>query len=304
MTEFLFIILGLFILIKSSDMFVENSTKLARSLGISELLIGMTISSIGTSIPELIIGVLSAFNEKHKIILADVLGSNITDIILGLGICGALTSIKIEKVVVFNELFYSLIVALITFLIASDGVITWQEGGILISVYLVYLYFILKAFKKFGKKSEIDFKNLAMTLVSLILVYIGGKILLWSLEIISTKYKIGEFILTFFVLSLGTSIPELAIMIVGLLKEKKQLAIGTILGSIIFNTCVVLGVSALIFPIITKNFIFDFAYFGLSLALIYIVLFIVQKYEIGILESVLFLSAYIYYVFYIISRGL
>jgi cation:H+ antiporter len=264
-----FIILGFYFLIKGSDWFVDSSSFIARHYKISEIIIGLTIVSIGTSLPELAANIYASVVGESSISLGNVVGSNIANICLVLGIGGLITGkIYVNKSVLNRDgllMIFTFVLLLILAITNSTetsaneiGFLGRIDGILFIIVFFVYLFILIRSVA--SGKEEIDedehhkvFKSMftasSYLLIGLILIFLGAKILVDNVVWCAVKFNIPQSVIAATVVAFGTSVPELMVTVTGAMKGKHDIAVGNIIGSCIFNITLVLGISLVIRPI-------------------------------------------------------
>ena len=257
----LLIIVGFFLLIKGADFLVDGSSKIAKKFHIPEIIIGLTIVSIGTSMPELFVSITSALDGYSDMAVGNVIGSNIANLLLILGLSTVISSVKFKRETRLIEIPLCLIFTVIFLVLCNIGQdISMLDALILIALFIAFiLYTIVMAFKgeKFDskdndeeieetdEKSDSTLKNIIYVIVGIIALKFGGDFVVDNASYIAKTLGIS---LT--ILAIGTSLPELVTSVSAAIKGKSDIAIGNILGSNIFNMLLIIGVSGLIKPII------------------------------------------------------
>ncbi len=262
--EILFIIIGLLLLMKGADILVEGSSSIAKKLHIPEVIIGLTIVSIGTSMPELFVSVTSAINGHEDISIGNVIGSNLCNLLLILGISTAIKSIKFKRETRLIEIPMTLVVTILMFAMCNFGHdITRQEGIILIIwflLFIIYTIYMAKKGENFDKENTVveiksketnisSIKSILGIIVGIIALKFGGDFVVDNAVIIARTLNISEKVISLTIIAIGTSLPELVTSVTAAIKGNSDIAIGNILGSNIFNILLILGVSATISPI-------------------------------------------------------
>lgn len=266
----LLIIAGFFLLIKGADILVDGSSAIAKKFNISSVIIGLTIVSIGTSLPELTVCLKAAMVNHSDVSIGSVIGSNICNILLILGICSIISPIKLKKETKLIEIPISLVMIFTLFILANnDGLqksISRPEGIILLVLFLCFISYTI-FITKYGEliepkvqliKDEEDIsviRSILFIVFGSIALKFGGDFVVDNITEFIKQMGFDEKILSLTVISIGTSLPELITSITASVKKEKDIAIGTILGSNIFNILLILGVSAIISPI---NFSVDY----------------------------------------------
>lgn len=259
----LLLIFGFTLLIKGADFFVEGASGIAEKLKIPQLVIGLTIVAMGTSAPEAAVSITGALNGVSDIAVGNVIGSNILNILIILGITSIITSIPVQKSTLVIEIPFVIIISIIFLLFGlNDNQITFIEGiifFILFIGYLAYLFILTKKDKNENNKDEFEIekdKEEKTVLELIVLSVIGVAIIVWGSNLavnaateIAKIVGLSERIIGLTIVALGTSLPELVTSITAAKKGNADIAIGNVVGSNIFNILFVLGISALIIPI-------------------------------------------------------
>jgi len=265
-------IASLFILIKAASYFTDSAEKIGIHFGIPAFIVGVTIVSIGTSLPELITSIIAVLQGASKIVIGNVIGSNITNIFLVLGI----TAIVGKRLNITYEIIKIDLPLLIgsTFLLTVcvwDGNFTFVEALLCIIGFIIYILYtinvekrhkdkeIKKELKKELKKKKLESQTWLILIVSAVLIYIGSKFTVDSVINISKILNIGTEIIAVSAVSLGTSLPELIVSLTAAMKGNPEMAIGNIIGSNIFNGLAVLGIAGLFGTLIIPSEIITFA---------------------------------------------
>ena len=255
MVAFILIILGFALLIKGADFLVDGASSLAQKLHIPEIVIGLTIVSVGTSMPELFISITSAFEGHSDISIGNVIGSNIANLLLILGLSALVKPIFFQKETIRYEIPIGIAVTLIFYFFAnSDRVITKVESMILLVNFALFILYTISLTK--NKRNKIVVRNrtkywldIVLMVAGVVALKFGGDFVVENAIILAEKLKISEKIISVTVLALGTSLPELVTGVRAARKGKSDIAIGNIIGSNIFNILLVVGASAFISPV-------------------------------------------------------
>lgn len=260
------IIIGFALLIKGADLLVVGASKIAKKFNIPEIIIGLTVVAIGTSLPELVVSTTSALTGHSDIALGNVVGSNMANLFLILGVCSIIKPLKFKKETIFFENpFVIAITGLLFFLCLNNGgtQITRLEGGILLLLCVIFiLYNIIMA--KRGEKPEdgdevqqdpeepssIDmYKSILFIVLGIIGLKYGGDFVVDNAVVIAQAIGISEKLISLTIVAISTSLPELITSVTATIKGETDLAIGNIVGSQTFNILLILGVSSLLTPI-------------------------------------------------------
>lgn len=311
--SFVLIIMGFILLIKCADWFVEGSSNIAKVLRIPTLIIGLTIVALGTSAPEAAVSITASIKGMNDISLGNVVGSNICNLLLVLGLSGLFGTLTAKKKVMtrdFRFLIFSSVVLLIftfVFYVSGEeiGFITRINGLMLIGFLLLYLYVLIgdaiKSINKKEEKSKFDIKDLLLIIVGLIGIIIGGQLVVNSATDIANMFNISERIIGLTIVAIGTSLPEIVTSIVAVKKGESDIAVGNVVGSNIFNVFFVLGLSSAISPITfgIDSFI-DVIVMVVASFVVYVIL---KKYNcLDKKKSLILLLMYTLYMIYILMR--
>lgn len=264
MLPYILFCLGFVVLIKGADLLVEGSGSLAKRLKISDLVIGLTIVAMGSSAPELIVNVMASLEEKSDLAFGNIIGSNIANILLILGVSATIFPLAVRQSTLFLEIPFKIFTVLLLgylanhFFIGEQGALQLSQSGgwILLFGFLVYMAYVWRLSRKQEfpiEEPEIQNMLLSKTLVYIVLgllgLALGGKWIVEGAEVIVKNLGFSEGFVGLTIVSLGTSMPELAASAVAAYKKSADIAIGNIVGSNIFNILFVLGISATIHPI-------------------------------------------------------
>jgi len=314
-----FLIVGFALLIKGADYLVEGSSSLAKRFKISDLVIGLTIVAFGTSAPELIVNLVSSIQGNSEIAIGNIIGSNICNIFLILGISAIIYPLTVSRGTTWKEVPFSLLAAVLVFLMANDAIIDGQgfsimtriDGLVLLSFFVIFMYYIFGISKKGDIPEDISGLKIRPLWISILMIaggltalVIGGKWVVDSAVEIATMLGVSQSLIGLTIVAIGTSLPELATSAVAAYKKKCDIAVGNIVGSNIFNIFWILGLSAVINPIpfqAKSNPDIFMAIFA-SLML-FLVMFIGKKRILERWQGVIFILIYVAYVVYLIIQG-
>jgi cation:H+ antiporter len=326
---FIFIICGFVLLVKGAEYLVEGSSAFAKSFGVSDIVIGLTIVSMGTSAPELVVNVGSAIKGEADFIYANVLGSNIFNALFILGVAGLIYPLKVLKNTGLIELPISLFIIVIVWFMSNDilfwgsdgiengkaGVLSRLDGILLFLLFAVFLYYVLRYTKAEPSEGEIIkkmpiWKTILLISVGLCGLIFGGNWVLDGSISLAKSFNLSERIIGLTILAVGTSLPELATSVVAAMKKNSDIAVGNVVGSNIFNVLGILGLSAVIYPTpFSESINFDLYFLIASTAIIFLLLFIGTKsnkgfYQLGNWQAFLIMSIYIAYTTYLVLQEL
>lgn len=312
------LILGLVLLVKGADYFVEGSSSIAKRFNIPSMVIGLTLVAFGTSAPELAVSVSGSLNKSNGIVFGNVVGSNIVNILFILGFSCLIKPIQIRLKTIFKEMPFAILTTVALMLMAMDGLINGDaqsivsraEGWILILFFLIYLYSMLE-FAVVGKEEYTETqiqlipltKSILFTIGGLSTIIIGAKWVVDGAIDIATWMGISETTIGLTIVAIGTSLPELITSVVAAKKGENEIAVGNIIGSNIFNILFVLGISSIIYPvnIAAENYADLWVLFG---SMVVIVPLMYTGKRLNRWEGVLMVLAYIGYAAFTVIRSL
>lgn len=304
----LFLLVGLVLLVKGADWLVDGASSLAYRLGVTPFVIGLTIVAFGTSAPELVVNLVAAFSGNTDIAIGNILGSNIANILLILGIAGCITPLLVKKSTAWKEIPFALLAVLLVLVFVSDSFLTGRltnsidriDGIALLTFFLFFLYYTYGIAK--AGKTEVAVNPgsvLPMTLKiigGLSFLIIGGKLSVDGAIDIATALGMSQRVIALSVIAIGTSLPELVTSAVAAYKKKVDIAVGNVIGSNIFNICLILGITAVFkpLPFLAGNFIDVFITIGATL-LLFVALFVGRRHTVERWQSVGFILLYLIY---------
>lgn len=255
--QFVFLVLGFVMLVKGADWFVDGAAGIADKFGIPQLVIGLTIVAMGTSAPEAAVSITAALKGNAAITIGNVLGSNILNVLIILGVTAAIVTVAVAGSTVHVEIPYMLFITLLLMLFGyTEGKISFAEGVVLWIAFLAYLTYLFLMAKKNKEVSEEKGKEkpvgllFIIAIVGLILVVWGSDVTVDAATAIAKAAGLSERFIGLTIVALGTSLPELFTSVSAAIKGKADIAIGNIVGSNIFNILFVVGTTALITPVV------------------------------------------------------
>lgn len=312
----LLLVLGLGILILGAEWLVKGASSIARSMGIPALVVGLTVVSFGTSAPELVVNLYSAFTGVPDLAIGNIVGSNIANILLILGITALITPLAVQSSTVKWEIPLALVASMLVYVMGRDilldgaavDVITRTDGIALIGFFAVFLFYVFALAKSDpSAEAESEEKNLqpllavGFILVGLTGLILGGKLFVDNAVILARVIGLSEAVIGLTVVAIGTSLPELATSVVAAMRKQIDIAVGNIVGSNIFNIFWILGVTAVITPLpVSAGFGVDaLVMVGATLALFF-ALFVGTRHQLDRWQGVVFILAYIGYLAYLV----
>jgi cation:H+ antiporter len=306
------IVVGLVLLVKSADIFVESAASGARHFGVSTLVIGMVIVGFGTSAPELFISIISALENNPGIAVGNAYGSNIANIALILGITATIRAVPFDKSLLKRELPFLLLITGVAVIQMWDQVISLVDGLVLFAFFAYFLYSSIKSGKV--DTTDVDAEQPTMSVPRAVTLFVlsflvllgSSRLMVWGAIEVAQTLGIDDIIIGLTIVAVGTSLPELASSIIAVRKNQHEIALGNVIGSNIFNTLAVVGASALIRPITTSPDILsrDMVVMSvLTVSLLLIGLAGRQKPQISRTVGILLLISYAAYTGLLISQA-
>lgn len=314
---------GFFILVAGADQLVKGASSIAKRYGLSSLFIGLTIVAFGSSAPELAVNLFAAAKGNVDIALGNVIGSNIANILLGLGAAAMVRTLAVERATVWREIPFAILGAGVLLAFVADvplggavNELSRGEGLALIALFSIFLYFTFKPLigrKRSSKKDDahLDIERLpvwrsaVMVLGGLLGLILGGNLIVESATRMATTFGLSQAIISLTVVAAGTSLPEIAATVMAAYRGHTEMAIGNIVGSVTFNTLWILGLTAIVtpLPVFTGGEIDVLIAFG-SIALL--LPFMLNAKKIGQLnrwEGACFVLGYLAYLSFTIWRA-
>jgi len=294
--------IGFVLLIKGADFLVNNSSSLAKKMGISPMTIGITIVAFGTSLPEFLISFLATMSDSPDINVGNVIGSNICNIALVLGMTALITPIPVKFKVLLKELPMVVMITAIFSILIMDQVIDSADSIILLIIFSIFLYFSLGSVvdlneEEIFNKSEGNFKILMFLLIGFIGVIGGAHLVVKAAVSIAESYKISQAVIGATVVAFGTSLPELITSLVAAMKGEMDISLGNVLGSNIFNIALIPGIIALIKPISVNVSVIRFDMWVMLFITIVLYPLIIARLRISRTEGIFLLFCYFTYNF-------
>jgi cation:H+ antiporter len=308
---------GLGILIIGAEALVNGSASIAKKFGISSLVIGLTIVAFGTSAPELVINLFSAFQGKTDIALGNIIGSNISNILLILGICATIMELKVQKSTTWKEIPFALLAMILLLILGNDlafgnatsNVLTRGDGIILLSVFSIFLYYIVGLTKnKEVEENTIKSYPLGistlLTLGGFIGLFFGGQLFVDNAVVLAKLAGFSEAFIGLTIVAIGTSLPELVTSVIATRKGHVDLAIGNIVGSNIFNVLWILGITSIIHPLAVSDVVQTDILIATGITiLLFMIILIGKRHKIERWQGIIFIILYIVYTVFALLRG-
>lgn len=298
-------ILSLVVLLGSAKVFVEKAEKLVKSMGWSSFLVGVTVLAIGTSLPELTTSLWAAHSDTSSLIASNVVGSNIANILLILGLGALMTKkIQLEKDTLHSQIGLLLGSTFLLLITLTDGRFEWTEGLVMIAVYLVYSFYNaeehksgrLETLKNWLLKVKMEPKEFFVLFLSAVVLGGASFMVVKSLEGIANTTNVLPSLLGASLLAVGTSLPELVTTLMALKKNDSQMALGNIIGSNIFNATLVMGLPSLLGPLTVSNDVLVLGIPFLLMATFLLIFALVQR-KLARYEGAIYLILYLLFSF-------
>ena len=304
---------GFLFLVKGADFLVDGSSSIATKLNVSQIVIGLTIVAFGTSTPELIVNVFAAIELRSDVAFGNIVGSNIINIVLILGVAALISPLKTQKNTVWKEIPFALLGALVLLVLCNDNllgtspnIISASDGIVLLLFFIIFMVYIF-AISKVESDNKVEVKDLTYIKIfafissGLIGLLIGGKLVVDNAVNIAVSIGISERVIGLTVVALGTSLPELFTSAVAAKKGNADIAVGNVVGSNIFNVFFVLAITAVIRPVPFKSAMnIDLLVMCFASLMLFFTMFTGGKREIDRWEAILFLIIYLSYTIWLL----
>ena len=304
--EYILLLVGFVLLIKGADFFVEGSSSLARILRIPSVIIGLTIVAMGTSAPEASVSINAALAGSNDIAISNVVGSNIFNGLVVVGVCAVLAAFQTNKDILKRDMPLNICVSAILCLMFLDGKLSRTEGILLLAGMVLYLCFMIRsALKNREPGADIQTLSLPVSLLYIVgglaAVIFGGDLVVDKACIIARSWGVSQNFIGLTIIAVGTSLPELVTSIVATRKGDSSLALGNAIGSNLFNILFILGMSSVISPLhVLDESVIDCLLLTVSAIILY--LFARSKKKMTRLEGVICILLYISYTAYLLIR--
>ena len=329
------LLLGFVLLVKGADIFVEGSSTIAKILKIPPLIIGLTIVAFGTSAPEAAVSITAALNGQNGMAMGNVVGSNIFNLLMVVGISGFIKTLSVDKAIISKEFPFLLLTSILLFVLTFDvslqgtttNILSRGDGLVLLMFFAIFMYSLLKSalssmnnpsleetsisfdsssigynddiLVKEKTNSKVLIKNILASVIGIILIILGGNMVLSIASNISSDFGVSDQLIGLKIVSIGTSLPEFVTSIIAAIKGESSIALGNVIGSNMFNILFVLGASATISPMSIDPVLFIDTLFMIIVTLI-TYLFAIQKRDLNKVESIVLVLLYIGYMAYLL----
>jgi cation:H+ antiporter len=318
----LLLVIGLAILIGGADFLVKGASSISKKYGVAPIVIGLTIVSFGTSAPELIINILSATKGAADLAIGNIIGSNISNILLILGVSALFVELKVQKSTTWKEIPFAALSVIMLGIMANDvwldktatNILTRTDGLVMIGFFVIFMYYTFELFKnsKNGNGAEEEneirvysmSRSIGLTVGGAIGLVIGGQLLVSQAVNLATLAGMSEMLVGLTIVAIGTSLPELATSIVAARKGQSDIAIGNVVGSNIFNVFWILGLTSIITPLSISDMARQDILINLIVTMaLFAFLFVGKKFKIQKWQGFIFILAYVLYTVFVIMRG-
>lgn len=323
--DYLLLIVGLGLLLLAANYLVDSSVAIAQRAKISNFIIGLTIVGIGTSAPELFVSVSSALSNSGDIAMGNVIGSNIANVLLILGVTAMIFPFDIERLQRHRDIPFLIIATIFVALIANDSIVpgikentlSRLDGIVLLVCFIAYMCWVIVQKGKNPKqaiedadeeaKSSLAGKNpwllWGIAIVSLVVLIFGGNLFLDSAKNLARAWGMSEAVIAITIVAVGTSLPELVTAVIAATKKNPQLALGNVIGSNLFNLMFILGTASTVKPLTLVDInLWDYAVMLVAAIMLFMVVLTFKKDKFDRIEGVLFFGAYIAYTVYLLLR--
>lgn len=308
--QILFLAAGFTLLMKGADWFVEGASKIADKFGIPQLVIGLTIVAMGTSLPEAAVSISAALKGSAELTIGNIVGSNILNVLIILGLTSVICAVPVKKSTVIYEIPFTIVITVILAVMGLlDNRVGRLEGAGLWVLMIVYLLYLLRMAKKGEPLEEVPeagkndtvLKMILMVVLGAVMIVGGSNITVDAATELAHIFKMDERLIGLTIVALGTSLPELVTSVTAAVKGKTDIAIGNIVGSNIFNILFVVGTTALITPVsYSANFLVDSIV--ATAAVILLLLCVLRKQKLTRLGGALMLIGYAAYFVYLVRQ--
>lgn len=315
--EYILLLIGFVLLIKGADFFVDGASSIAKALRIPTLIIGLTIVAFGTSAPEVAVSVTSAIQGQNEIAIGNVVGSNIFNLLVVVGIAAMICPLAVKKSIIIKEFPFTVLAGFVLIILcrdvryqgASTNVLTRADGMMLLVLFGIFMYYLIElalTSRNDGGDEVIETmplsKSIPLSLGGVAAIVVGGKLVVDSASTIALALGMSQNLVGLTIVAIGTSLPELVTSVVAAKKGESDIALGNVIGSSIFNVFLILGISAFIHPIAISGEVFIDMTFMLMITLLTYI-FAITKRKISRYEGGILAALYVIYMVFVIIRN-
>ncbi len=305
--EYVLLIVGFVLLVKGADFFVDGASSIAGKLKVPALIIGLTVVSMGTSLPEAAVSISASISGNNAISLGNVIGSNIFNLLMVVGISSVIMPIVTDKAVLKRDLPVNFGITITLLVMLLDGKLSRVDGIILLVLFAAYMFILAKSALKNNEEEESPkvyswLKSIILSVIGVAAIIGGGQLVVNNAKTIAINLGMGETLVGLTIVAIGTSLPELVTSIVAARKNEPGIAMGNAVGSCVFNILFILGITGVIKPISADGsfFIDTSILIGISVLMF---IFAFTKRKTGRLEGAVCVLVYVAYTAYIIMRA-
>ena len=315
--EIILLIVGFVILIKGADVFVDGAASLAQNFKLSKMLIGLTIVAFGTSAPEFAVSVKSIISNNADMVLGNVIGSNILNILLIIGICALIKPVIVKNNTIKKEIPIVILMSTLLFFLMKDNlfdssisnIVTRNDGFVILLFFTVFIYYLISIVRN-KKDEDADSlakfnipKSIIFTILGIVAIIVGSNLVVDSASTIATILGVSQKMIALTIVAFGTSLPELVTSIVSIKKDEQEIMVGNIVGSNIFNIGIVLGLPVALFGGIDAVGFNNIDLIMLLLSAVLLFMLSFKKHKIGKVGGILMLVLFIIYYTFVIVGG-
>ena len=323
--DYLLLFVGLGVLLLAANYLVDSSVAIAQRAKISNFIIGLTIVGIGTSAPELFVSISSALNNSGDIAMGNVIGSNVANIFLILGVAAIICPFAIERLQRRRDIPFLILATIFVILIANDSIVPGLktnslnriDGIVLLICFIAYMCWVIvqkgkdpkRAMEEADEEAKSSLAGKApwllwgIALVSLVALIYGGNLFLDSAKNLARAWGMSEAVIAITIVAVGTSLPELVTAIIAASKKNPQLALGNVIGSNLFNLMFILGTASTVKPLIMVDINYwDYAAMLVAAIMLYLVVLTFKRDKFDRIEGIIFFAAYVGYTVYLLLR--
>lgn len=315
--QIILLIVGFVILIKGADVFVDGAASLAQNFKLSKMLIGLTIVAFGTSAPEFAVSVKSIISNNADMVLGNVIGSNILNILLIIGICALIKPVIVKNNTIKKEIPIVILMSTLLFFLMKDNlfdssisnIVTRNDGFVILLFFTVFVYYLISIVRN-KKDEDADSlakfnipKSIIFTILGIVAIIVGSNLVVDSASTIATILGVSQKMIALTIVAFGTSLPELVTSIVSIKKDEQEIMVGNIVGSNIFNIGIVLGLPVALFGGIDAVGFNNIDLIMLLVSAVLLFMLSFKKHKIGKVGGILMLVLFIIYYTFVIVGG-
>ena len=308
----LLLILGFVLLIKGADFLIDGAVSLAKKFHISEIAIGLTVVAFGTSAPELIVNLVSAFQNHPEICYGNIIGSNMFNTLVVLGVAGLFKPIFLQKSTVRKEIPFVFLGTILIILLSNDfwigdKILSRYDGLILIGCLVIFIIYVLKIPRQqiSSEYSDLPVLKTAFFLtLGILALFAGGDLVVKNAVQIALHFQVSNELISLTIVAFGTSLPELVTSLIALKKKSSDIAVGNVIGSNLFNIFMVLGATSLVKPVIFNPALnIDLVILALITLILFLLVFVGKVSKLNKFEAAILLLCYAGYMYFLLQRG-